>query len=247
MRLIAIALFFLSTVTQAETVIYEFEGLIDFLPPNHVANTSIRVGDSWSATVTVDIEDPNVGAGSTYGEAIFRGTTTNLTIGDFGTATFLSSSATFQNDERWEDEEFLNPVSDNHDKILFEGGMGRQAYFAGPEQQIDGLYALDLDLQLVDLSSTLFSTTPVNPGLKGSYDVVLPGFNDLSQFVQGGSFDLKNRISVRLGPNSPGSSTVNLGGTVTSATVSVVPIPAAAWLFGSALAGLGWARRRQTV
>ncbi len=28
---------------------------------------------------------------------------------------------------------------------------------------------------------------------------------------------------------------------------SVVPIPAAAWLFGSALAGLGWLRRKQTV
>lgn len=28
---------------------------------------------------------------------------------------------------------------------------------------------------------------------------------------------------------------------------SVVPIPAAVWLFGSALAGLGWARRKQTV
>jgi len=29
-----------------------------------------------------------------------------------------------------------------------------------------------------------------------------------------------------------------------SGTVSSVPIPTAAWLFGSALAGLGWARRR---
>jgi hypothetical protein len=28
---------------------------------------------------------------------------------------------------------------------------------------------------------------------------------------------------------------------------SVVPIPAAVWLFGSALAGLGWLRRKQTV
>lgn len=28
---------------------------------------------------------------------------------------------------------------------------------------------------------------------------------------------------------------------------SVVPIPAAAWLFGSALAGLGWIRRKQAV
>jgi len=31
----------------------------------------------------------------------------------------------------------------------------------------------------------------------------------------------------------------------TSGQVSVVPIPAAAWLFGSALAGLGWMRRMQ--
>lgn len=30
-------------------------------------------------------------------------------------------------------------------------------------------------------------------------------------------------------------------------TASVVPIPAAVWLFGSALAGLGWIRRKQTV
>ena len=27
---------------------------------------------------------------------------------------------------------------------------------------------------------------------------------------------------------------------------SVVPVPAAVWLFGSALAGLGWIRRKQT-
>ena len=30
-------------------------------------------------------------------------------------------------------------------------------------------------------------------------------------------------------------------------TASAVPIPAAAWLFGSALVGLGWVRRKQTV
>ena len=29
--------------------------------------------------------------------------------------------------------------------------------------------------------------------------------------------------------------------------VSAVPVPAAVWLFGSALAGLGWIRRKQTV
>jgi hypothetical protein len=34
---------------------------------------------------------------------------------------------------------------------------------------------------------------------------------------------------------------------VASGTVSAVPIPAAVWLFGSGLAGLGWMRRRKTV
>jgi hypothetical protein len=34
---------------------------------------------------------------------------------------------------------------------------------------------------------------------------------------------------------------------VLTGTVSAVPIPAAVWLFGSALAGLGWMRRKQTV
>ena len=34
---------------------------------------------------------------------------------------------------------------------------------------------------------------------------------------------------------------------ITSGTVSSVPIPAAVWLFGSALAGLGWLRRKQAV
>jgi hypothetical protein len=34
---------------------------------------------------------------------------------------------------------------------------------------------------------------------------------------------------------------------IVSGTVTAVPIPAAVWLFGSALAGLGWMRRKQTV
>jgi hypothetical protein len=36
-------------------------------------------------------------------------------------------------------------------------------------------------------------------------------------------------------------------GHIDNIKVNVVPIPAAVWLFGSALAGLGWMRRRQTA
>ena len=41
----------------------------------------------------------------------------------------------------------------------------------------------------------------------------------------------------------PGGGTVELDNIV----VSAVPVPAAVWLFGSALVGLGWLRRKQTV
>ena len=34
---------------------------------------------------------------------------------------------------------------------------------------------------------------------------------------------------------------------ITSGQISAVPVPAAAWLFGSALAGLGWLRRKQSA
>jgi hypothetical protein len=34
---------------------------------------------------------------------------------------------------------------------------------------------------------------------------------------------------------------------ITSGQISAVPVPAAVWLFGSALGGLGWMRRRKTV
>jgi hypothetical protein len=34
---------------------------------------------------------------------------------------------------------------------------------------------------------------------------------------------------------------------IVSGTVSAVPIPAAVWLFGSALAGLGWLRLKQSI
>ena len=42
-------------------------------------------------------------------------------------------------------------------------------------------------------------------------------------------------------------STYENGSIQSSLQISVIPVPAAVWLFGSALAGLGWVRRKQTV
>ena len=46
---------------------------------------------------------------------------------------------------------------------------------------------------------------------------------------------------------SGGTSVEFVDGAINGVIVSAVPIPAAVWLFGSALAGLGWMRRKQTA
>jgi hypothetical protein len=83
------------------------------------------------------------------------------------------------------------------------------------------------------------------------------GYMQTTGFLAGGGFanlgvpvgtgDWLNLTSVRFFAEGNGFGfgfgTVELDNVV----VSAVPIPAAVWLFGSALAGLGWLRRKQTV
>ncbi|MCP4928101.1 MAG: VPLPA-CTERM sorting domain-containing protein [Gammaproteobacteria bacterium] len=70
-----------------------------------------------------------------------------------------------------------------------------------------------------------FTGGGIPQSLPGSYTAFLIGFD----------FDaVGNEIGVVLAP-------------VDTLTVTAVPVPAAVWLFGSALAGLGWLRRKQTT
>lgn len=55
------------------------------------------------------------------------------------------------------------------------------------------------------------------------------------------------KVTFSVSSSGPPSSPEVLIVTADNITVSVVPIPAAAWLFGSALAGLGWMRRKRLV
>jgi len=91
--------------------------------------------------------------------------------------------------------------------------------FNGSSAVLDGQTVSGFSITLVDSAGTLFS---------GSDADALPLSLSIDDFNSGG-FNIGS----------------GLRGTVTSA--SVVPVPAAVWLFGSALAGLGWVKRKQTI
>lgn len=87
------------------------------------------------------------------------------------------------------------------------------------------------DLYFHDMESDLFGTNPDFSGLTiTNIDLII------------------NNITFDQYLNGQGNEWTDVFYDVTYVvTATTVPIPAAAWLFGSALAGLGWLRRKQTV
>jgi hypothetical protein len=92
-------------------------------------------------------------------------------------------------------------------------------------------------------------------------------FNDLSGAIPGAPVIVIQSVDLEPMTNAGGEIAIDVSGSgetickdlgcteytpqefrfFTAGTISTVPIPAAVWLFGSALAGLGWMRRRKTV
>lgn len=54
-------------------------------------------------------------------------------------------------------------------------------------------------------------------------------------------------FSARVSISGNGNTLLSFSPVIDNIVVTAVPAPAAVWLFGSALAGLGWMRRKQTV
>jgi hypothetical protein len=65
---------------------------------------------------------------------------------------------------------------------------------------------------------------------------------------QGSLSNAGGNIALEVGMTSAGSYEIDLSNFsqrfLASGTISAIPVPAAVWLFGSALAGLGWFRRK---
>ena len=82
-------------------------------------------------------------------------------------------------------------------------------------------------------------------GVDRNGSLVLPRNYVSNSLLGASSISFEGQTFASMGITA-GNYVYDLGG-VDTLTLQVVPIPAAVWLFGSALAGLGWIRRRQTA
>ncbi|MCP4928397.1 MAG: VPLPA-CTERM sorting domain-containing protein [Gammaproteobacteria bacterium] len=133
---------------------------------------------------------------------------------------------------------------------------------------LSGSFLYDADTDAFDLTNLEFTCYQICPGmptrspwwpvpggngnfLSGAFfedhwayvSVTLNFSDSLASYVDGGTV----AIDTAYVQNMYGGSTHSLFSPPNTVSASVVPVPAAAWLFGSALAGLGWMRRRKTV
>jgi hypothetical protein len=105
-----------------------------------------------------------------------------------------------------------------------------------------------IDGTLFDLNSIelAFFPEPYNLTLTGTLggggtvETTLSVASSPVNYLLGSAWD--GLTSVSFSSDNPVSATI-----LQTMNADVVPIPAAVWLFGSALAGLGWMKRKQTV
>ncbi|MGI9309299.1 MAG: VPLPA-CTERM sorting domain-containing protein, partial [Gammaproteobacteria bacterium] len=150
----------------------------------------------------------------------------------------------------------------NLERTPYYGSVGRNQIDAPPPQysefNVDGTTIANV---LTSYGSSLFVTFDSSIT---AFGVDLASFNDglirteivingvVTTPVVQGAFDVRFFGFI----SSDGFTTVEFRGiendgfgmdNVLYGSGTAVPIPAAVWLFGSALAGLGWMRRKQTV
>jgi hypothetical protein len=148
------------------------------------------------------------------------------------------------------------PVTWAVDTLLFSDGGSAYGSFTYDENT--NLYS-DIDITTLDSDGRGSANYQQLVEGAGSYDkflyVVGPGaggLRGLGLFFGSSLTNTGGTVAITSGSEDfcddydcwPPDQTIRA---VVSGSVSAVPIPAAVWLFGSALAGLGWLRRKQSV
>jgi len=137
------------------------------------------------------------------------------------------------------------PGTSPDDIIKIIGGLGGSNGTADPDQDVDFNTGASItkfqhnDAPNVDVPS--FSTfTDIVDTCVGTACALLPVLN-----LNGIKYELVGRVNVDGGDAlTLTTETANKSSYVVQLTTAVVPVPAAVWLFGSALGLLGWIRSR---
>lgn len=216
---LALAATLATTTAVASPLTYIASGTITDVTGDAAGSlTSIGAGNLWSLLFTIDPSEPDIAACDPgAGPCDYANGSGTLTIG----STVLSIAASpggiveIVND--------TTTMSGTTDGIAFllpgDGSL--------TPTQVDGLFVGGIGLSLEFLAATL-----ADASLGGSLGVTDAGFTGPQQ-------GLLLFLSTEEGG---GGDAAYLG--ASTSYFAVVPVPAAAWLFGSALGLLGWARRR---
>ena len=158
------------------------------------------------------------------------------------------------NGYRFQGISFPGPIPDGLPSEIVTGDSGTNSletanWWAGQ----DG-YGAEASMSMKKIDGGAFAISSLDLLLYGGVSTAISGtlagggIADLSVAV--GTGDWLNLELVTFSASGGGFGFFEEAGAqiqLDNVSVSAVPVPAAVWLFGSALAGLGWMRRKQTV
>jgi len=209
----------LAPTVQAAPITYLVSGTISDVTGDAAgAVTSVAVGDTWSLKLTIDTTEPEIaGCDPGTGPCDYANGFGTLTIDTtvLGIAASPGGVVELYND--------LTTIDGTTDGVAFflpgDGSL--------TPTQIDGLFVGGIGLSLVFDPSALLDATLAGSG--GATDAEFAG--------------LQQGLLLFLSTEEGGGGDVAYLGAETT-SFAVVPVPAAVWLFGSALGLLAAARRR---
>jgi len=206
-----VAMVFLASTASAATVSYRFTGVVDDLTDKKVdaADYGFSVGDIVSGYWSLDDTHPDSDGGSDRAEYLNPGIDVSFWVTTAGGVTLYSDNAVGDDIEfKIENDRGSNPK----DKLEFEDKSTTRAAID------DGSTSIAFDKLKVK-----FEDDDNNDALSSIIPTVDPNLS-IANWNKAYEFELKFK---------EGGDEVKLKGTITA--MSVVPIPAAAWLLGSGL------------
>ena len=218
-----IVTFALSSMAEAASVTIQFTGTIDTVSAN--AAGFLNIGDNFSGTYTYDTTVADTASPTDTGRYTNALTAVSISVGNFSFSKGIDQTPDPGTDSITIGDNVFPPQN-----VDFYGLNASE--FSG---QSIGSYAanqLSFQMALIDGDGTIFTD-----------DTLLTNAPDLAAFQSGHQYD-SSFLSLLLNDNGQASFFVE----AQLLSITAVPVPASAWLFGSGLISLfGMARHKRTL